>query len=212
MSRAASWWKRGGRTRWGSEMHQFTKIKWKPGEKLELQWVESVGEGKTAIVHQLASVEEPAAALPECLQAFVPEVLKLLRLPATYADDMSVTALTINYEDDDRMGLVVTCLKQLSSTNAPLVLNTPHLREADNDAVGHFLPARMVQLLEDAKVVAERFLLGERAQLSLIGVGEVALKAARDIRHSLDEGESVTVSLPGHAPVTLHGRPKPVQS
>lgn len=107
---------------------------------------------------------------------------------------------------------MVTCLKTLATTNAPLVLNTPHLREDDGESPGLFLPDAMATLLDRAKQAAERFMQGDRAQLNLLDVGKVAMDAAREMADSLDEGESVTVSTPGRAPVTLHGKPKLVKS
>ena len=188
-------------------MPRFTKIKYrtKKGEHaVDLRWEEEQAEGKTAITHHLTSTEAPWASLPSAMTAFVPPVLRLLELDADYEDGLEVVGLSISYGDDGRRGLVVTCLKELSSSPAPLVLNTPHLQEAgDDDAPA--LPAEMERALDNALAAATLFLEGSRAQGSLF---EALKDDVQAIQESLGDGESVTISSPGSKPVTLHGTGK----
>lgn len=69
---------------------------------------------------------------------------------------------------DGRRGIVVTCLKKLEQTNAPLVLNTPHMRE-DTDGTGGagFMPGEWLGLIESAERAAEAYIEGKRAQKDL---------------------------------------------
>jgi hypothetical protein len=151
-------------------MRRFTKIKCQPDKKIVIEWAEARDLGQTDIRHQLESTDAPDPDFPLAQQAFLPELLDLLELPTDYGANLRVISLAINYEEDDRLGLVVTALKELERTTAPFVLNTPHLREDDGESAGTFLPDRMRALLDEAKEQAEAFCDGRRLQLELAGV------------------------------------------
>ena len=144
---------------------RFTKIK-SNGKTVELQWHESKLNGEE-ISHHLTSPDAPSPALPSALAAFVPIVLDLLQLPEDWSENLRVQSLSINHEKGDgRMGLVITCLKKLPDANAPLVLNTPHLRQPVNDddtGPGFFIEG-MGEALDDVLSAALGFYNGERAQ------------------------------------------------
>ncbi len=148
-------------------MH-FTKIK-DDGKQVTLRW--DTAKGETVVHHELESRERPAAEFRAVLADFVMPVLDLLQLPPEYAHEFAVVGLAINREEKDgRLGLVVTCFKKLEETNAPLVLNTPHLREyVDGDPDGHYLPSVMLRRIKRAELAAEHYVDGTREQLSLLG-------------------------------------------
>lgn len=141
---------------------RFTKIKWN-GKEVVLAW--TTKSGADTIRHTLDSFERPRQEFDDALQAFVPEIVQLLELPTAYAEELKVIGLSINYEEGDRAGLVVTCLKNLAEFNAPLVLNTPHMREPDFDDEN---PGQMsdtvLQLLGRAQGAATRYVEGKREQ------------------------------------------------
>jgi hypothetical protein len=64
-------------------------------------------------------------------------------------------------------GLVITALKKLSRSQAPLVLNTPHITETGSHENAPTLFGRELDLLEQLQEEAARYLKGERAQQSL---------------------------------------------
>jgi hypothetical protein len=144
---------------------RFTKIKWN-GMRVSLEWIDK--KGKTEVEHHLNSYDVPAPALEKSLSAFVPIALDLLELPQSYRNDLRVTGLSTNEEDDERAGLVITLQKKIKQANAPLVLNTPHLREpvapAEYGAVGFFTNG-MSEAIDKAQVAAIDYHNGKRAQV-----------------------------------------------
>lgn len=145
---------------------QFRKIKWN-GTEVVLQWTESKVRGDE-IKHELTSTDAPAPSFEKAMAAFAPIVLDLLELPESYESGLRVTGLSINVEKgDDRLGLVMTCQKEIAEANGPLVLNTPHLRErGDEDGPG-FMTRDMEIALRNAELAAQQYLEGTRAQANL---------------------------------------------
>jgi hypothetical protein len=136
---------------------KFFKIKYN-GEKVALSWTEHK-LGGTEIEHNLHSGQTPAPDLPAALKKFERFVEELLEVPADWMNTLKVTGLSINEEEDDgREGLVITCQKKLASTNGPLVVNTPHLREPvklGEEGPGFFLDG-MAEAIETANNAACR--------------------------------------------------------
>lgn len=145
---------------------KITKIKRQPNS-VTITRVDAQGPNETEIT--LRSFEQPAASFDDALRAFVDLVLTLLKLPDAYRENFRVTGLSVNYEEaDERMGLVVTCQKQLPDANAPLVLNTPHLREPIEGETGPgFFIAGWESALDTALGEAVKFVNGTRAQRDL---------------------------------------------
>lgn len=146
---------------------RFSKIKW-DGKAVILRWTTRENGGETEVHHELESRQQPHPDFTAAIAAFVMPVLDLLELPPEYAHSFSVVGLSLNEEDDGRGGIVVTCFKKLAETNAPLVLNTPHLREAGDEPEGLFMPSHWLKLIETAEKAAEQFVKGQREQLSLL--------------------------------------------
>lgn len=149
---------------------EFTRIK-DDGKQVTLKW-ETV-EGDTVIRHELESRDRPTEAFRAVMASFITPVLDLLQLPPEYADAFSVVSLAINREEGDgRLGLVVTCFKKLPDTNAPLVLNTPHLRQyVDGDhPEGKYLPSAFERGIKKAEAAAQLYVNGTREQLTLAGI------------------------------------------
>lgn len=111
--------------------------------------------------------------LNKALKAFVPHVIEILGLEDTaWDDELTVTALSIDVGEDGRRGIIVTCRKELESSNGPLHFNTPRLSEPAEDAEkqegkGLWL-AGMEDALGECAAEAELFLAGERSQLELV--------------------------------------------
>jgi len=124
----------------------------------------SAGPG-CATQHKLVSDDQPEDGFTRALDAFGDVVLRILELPDTYGEGLSVRGVSLSYTDEDRMGCVVTCLKELAATDAPLVLNTPHLMELDLDNPEQAaMPAEMEEAIEALCEAAERYVKGHRAQ------------------------------------------------
>lgn len=151
---------------------RFTKIK-NSRLNITLEWETKAGD-VDVIKHSMTSYSRPEPEFTEALQAFVGPVMNLLELPSGFDEDLEIIGLSINYEggweDDElpRRGLVVTCLKKLDRAYAPLVLNTPHLREfMEGDPDGddnHYLPPEFLSRLHEIQMRARRFIDGKREQ------------------------------------------------
>lgn len=155
---------------------RFTKIQ--HGEKeTHLEWEELVGEHNDVIQSTLKSGDTAEAAFGDAMDALVGPVLTLLQLPEEYAGDLHVSSVSIQHgseirEPDTSRGLVVTARKKIEATNAPFMIHTPHLKEAqgqENDTV-----AEIFGLLAAIEKEAGRFIDGARAQIDMFDEAEAA--------------------------------------
>ena len=146
---------------------RFQKIKFSSAGEVLLQWaVKKPGGEETEL--KMTSKQAPAPEFEAALRAFILPALDLLELDKEYGENLRVVGLSINEEEDGRCGLVVTMLKKLEHANAPLVLNTPHMREyMDEESDRGFMPDEMLQALKAAERAAKNFLDGKRAQADM---------------------------------------------
>lgn len=142
---------------------RFKRIKF-DGAEIRLEWSEETGREDESHEHVLISKDRPAAEFSDVLGLLVDPVLELLELPEEYAGGMTVRGVSFSYSKDDRMGAVVTCLKELHEANAPLVLNTPHLQEPDVDDPNPQLSPAMSRVLHELQQQAVRYVGGHREQ------------------------------------------------
>lgn len=148
---------------------KFTKIKW-DGKRVELAWTDKTVAG-TETEHVMKSYGQPSPMFRAVFTNFARIVIDFLELPESWLDEMRVTGLSINEEEGDgRAGLVITSQKKVIGANSPIVLNTPHLREAvkgeESESDG-FMTDDMMSAVESAWTVAARYLNGEREQIGL---------------------------------------------
>lgn len=142
----------------------FTKIKCHKGE-VELAWRDS--GPRYALEHRLTSGDEPLPEFAAALQAFSRYVLHLCDLPPTYAAGLTVTGVSISENEQQGRGIVVTALKALADSPAPLVINTPHLPETPSHDDGPCLPTFTRQMLDELERRAADYRAGIRAQQDL---------------------------------------------
>ena len=140
---------------------EYRKIGFK-GEEVILRWQTTRNGGLEVEKHELTSKDPPLESFHEALQAFRDWLGTVLEVGI---DGIGISSVSINHEED-RRGFVVTALKALPSYfNAPLVLNTPHLREiVDEDDGPGFADADLVELVDALEKEADRYLKGERQQ------------------------------------------------
>ena len=161
---------------------QFTKVKYSRAEKkVELTWETTEGAGqKDAVTHSLKSFDPPHPDFVAALDAFRRPVVEFLDLPWAYEKGLEVRGITINYEEDGRYGVVITCLKELDEANAPLVLNTPHLRQYQDDPIERgFMPREWEPLLDRVHAAARDYVKGKREQ------GDLFAGASRMLEQSV---------------------------
>lgn len=145
----------------------LTKVKRK-GVSTSVHWTTLSANQLTTTEHSITSAEDPEPEFLTALDALKVHVLDVLELPESYGEGLRITGVSLSYDAEDRMGVVVTCLKDLDGTNAPLVLNTPYLPEPNFDQPDQ--PAmndEFVEAIDEVKKWAKRFTEGKRAQAEL---------------------------------------------
>lgn len=141
----------------------FTKIKHHKS-KVTLEWTdEGVSDSKHTT---LTSHDDPEEDFTEALQGLAPIVVRMLELPASYADGLNVIGVSLTYSEMQGRGVVITCLKEVGSFNAPLVINTPHLVEENEH--GPEMPGDLIDALDELQEAARRFKDGHRLQMDMM--------------------------------------------
>lgn len=149
---------------------KFSKVKY-DGKKVELLWTEK--SSGAVIEHKLTSSQAPEKKFVEAMEGFTDFVAEILELSPEYVrEGFKVTGVSMNEEEGDgRAGCVITSQKKLAAANAPLVINTPHLREpmegdANEGGAGFFI-AGMEEAIAELHTCARRYVDGERLQRDL---------------------------------------------
>jgi hypothetical protein len=133
------------------------------------------------VEHTLTSKAAPAPGFWDAMRAFVHLVMEIIEVPEAWEHGencMSVTGISLSEDKDGRRGLVITARKPIvQANNAPLIMNTPYLKEPlepkEENAVG-FWPDGMKEALTDLQTAAQEFADGKRAQTELPLDGEPA--------------------------------------
>jgi hypothetical protein len=155
---------------------RFSKIKYNPDKaKVELHW--TTEEDGAAVEHILTSDSKPQPELPIALDAFREHVIELLQVGDAWLPvSLIVTGISLNEGEgeDPRRGIIITCRRALEKAHAPLMFNTPHLREAtESSPLG--TPGVFLDYMDDAIAQAEKaaaaYVHGHREQLSIFEKG-----------------------------------------
>jgi hypothetical protein len=144
----------------------------KSGDKIHIEWQVETALGEVDDYSMTCSDK----ARPEFYQALndlAPHVVQICELPKEYASGLSVIGVRLTWTNDI-MGAVISAKKALMDCSSPLFLNTPHMPEKPygESAGGSLLPEKTVEALDEVVEEAERYLKGERAQMSLFPAGE----------------------------------------
>lgn len=145
---------------------RFTKVKY-DGSKVRLEYekVRKDGDPDEFVLH---SADQPAPELEAALQALAIDVVTICELIPSDTERLKVRGVTLTHSHDIP-GVVVTALKTLQTSNAPLVLNTPHLPEQSysGNEDEPTMPTGMYARLCEIEAQAHRYLRGDRAQGAL---------------------------------------------
>lgn len=112
--------------------------------------------------------QTPLPALTAALAALKTHVATICELPDLYVRGLEVRGVSLSYSDvalgdgevEETRGAVITALRQVRA-RAPLVLNTPHLRELES-ADGPTLPEDCVEDLDALEQQAFAYVDGQR--------------------------------------------------
>lgn len=117
--------------------------------------------------YQVSVRQPPHPDLTERLEAMRTHVIDLCELDGLEPDQLEVRSVTITWKHGV-MGAVITALRELKRSPAPLVLNTPHKaadfyteEEGDPDSL---LPGEAVDAIHELIAEAKLFLEGKRGE------------------------------------------------
>jgi hypothetical protein len=157
---------------------RFEKVKYN-GEKVELIW-HTTDEDGTRTQHTLTSREKPLGPFRAAMAAFAPLVMALLEWPVGYEENLHVTGISLNTEDEKKggaRGIVVSGRKDVAGARAPYFFNTPHLREAPPESAegtAGLYDKRWALAIEEVEKQATLYQKGEREQ------GELELESVEN--------------------------------
>lgn len=182
---------------------QFTKIRCTKEGDVELQTKIQL-DGGAGEARTFTCSQPPLPELPAALQAFKPFVLSLVpirddekkdedgNVVGKVTDDLRVTTLSLDEEaKTKKLGLIVTAVLPIEDANGrPLVLNTPRMREWEDDGSdqpkGTF-GEDVTKLIDAAQEAANRYYRGERGQVEMFKTKETT--AAPETTNGTQPGE-----------------------
>jgi hypothetical protein len=169
---------------------RFTKIKY-DGSKVRLEYERPRKDDGDADEFLLNSADKPAPELDAALQALAVDVVTICELIPSDVSRLKVRGVTLTYTNEIQ-GAVITALKTLTTSHAPMVCNTPHLpSEPYSEGAGDYQPPTwptgMFDRIAALEAQAKRYLDGERAQATLFA----------------DEAAPEPAGEPAHLEVTL---------
>jgi hypothetical protein len=145
---------------------RFTKIKF-DGTRMRLEYEVIRRGGGDPDEYSLQCADLPLVDFRNALRALVDDVCVICEFPTSEASKVKVLGCSITYKDGI-LGAVLTATKDLMTSPAPLILNTPHLPEKPyGESGGSMLPANTVRRVRALCVEAQRYLDGDREQGSL---------------------------------------------
>jgi hypothetical protein len=164
---------------------RITKAKY-DGSKVRIEYEKQRPDGQYD-EFTLSSLDGPAQPFVDALNALAMDVVGICELHADSLDRLTVRGVSFTYTNDI-MGACITALKKLETSNAPLVLNTPHLPSeayGDGDVTSPVLEPSTVSRLVEVAEAALRFIDGERAQGNLFVAGSEVEAPAEQLQEAM---------------------------
>lgn len=130
--------------------------------------------------YTLKTYESPVSALDVALQNLTDHVIAICELPHTMKDEIIVSGVSISYTDDIQ-GLVITSMRSLKGSSAPMLINTPHFSaqpygEGSDSEISVFT-LECGEALQKLEARVFEFIDGDRLQMSLLASAGAGAKA-----------------------------------
>ena len=149
------------------KVERIIKVKAKKGE-WTIRWQKKNEAADTYDTYEVTSKDMPLEELPKRLQVMANHVTEICDLPESATKNIVVSGITESYTDENRY-LVITAVRSLSKSKAPMLINTPaRPLYPENDQDETFCISK--ECLQDLLAVeneAMKYIRGERAQMSL---------------------------------------------
>ncbi|MFP4066236.1 MAG: hypothetical protein ACLFS5_01925 [Spirochaetaceae bacterium] len=151
-------------------VRELVKLKYKEGEGVFVEYTVDRNDNSARDTMTLKTNDAPRRELADALQAMAPHLVEMIEAPREWLASITVRSVTVTHTNDVQ-GLVITGLRELENSNAPLVINTPHFtresyNEGGGDDIGIFTSA-CANALDELETLALRFVDGDRAQQEL---------------------------------------------
>lgn len=145
---------------------KFRKIH-SDGKKVRLNW--TTQDGETTIHHSLESDELPPPELDLALNKLSQSAGDLCDMPKNYAVGFRPVAVSIDYKEDGRRGLVVSLRRNVEEANGPLNIATPRIQELKDEEAGvsSAVVDDLMDCLDAIEVAATAVAKGARAQTAM---------------------------------------------
>lgn len=149
------------------QAERIIKVKVKKGE-WTIRWQKKNEAAETYDTYEVTSKDLPLEDLPKRLQVMANHVTEICDLPEGATKNIVVSGITESYTDENRY-LIITAVRALSKSKAPMLINTPArplYPEGDQDET--FCMSK--ECFEDLLAVeneAMKYIRGERAQMTL---------------------------------------------
>ena len=146
---------------------RIIKVKAKKGE-WTIRWQKKNEAADTYDTYEITSKDMPLEELPKRLQVMANHVTEICDLPESATKNIVVSGINESYTDENRY-LVITAVRSLSKSKAPMLINTPvRPLYPENDQDETFCMSK--ECLQDLLAVENedmKYVRGERAQQSL---------------------------------------------
>lgn len=188
---------------------RFRKIKHNPKEETSEFVLETPARGG----HDLHTIETSDAPHPDFVKAFqalAPAVIEIAELGGVAKPvDIEVRSVAIHYHKNESIGVVITALRELKNSAAPLLINTPHkiFRNApDGTGDEQIFPKKYVEKIDDLSTEAVLFIRGKRQQGDLFAAEDgSANRAENGYQPESDDGSGFSRIPAGSAADDLVG-------
>lgn len=110
--------------------------------------------------------DKPLEGFVSALDALTQDVLTICQFSEDYGISMQIRSVSLS-RTNGILGAVITCFKELDTSYAPLVINTPHLPYqpySDGDDNAPVLPSGCKERIEKLISEAEKYINGDRAE------------------------------------------------
>lgn len=124
----------------------------------------SIHWSEGAAVYQMECVETPRAELGKALDALSPIVCSSLELPLNYAEEMTISGISM-VETDTMIGVIISANRSISLSRV-FNLNTPILIISSDQHPPDFTTEEAA-LIKEIRREAVEYLKGSRAQLEM---------------------------------------------
>lgn len=148
-------------------MRKLRKLKFDPATPgLFVAWEDWDEKAGRLEEHTLKCNERPRTALLEAFRDLRGHLVTICELPESWEEQIRIRGLTVKENKEGTRAIVISGIRKLAGSHAPLVLNTPYMVEEADDEVGVFSD-ECAEDLDALAALVWKYLDGDREQRQL---------------------------------------------